>query len=388
MRPVSVASSALVACCFVSSCLAGSERNGDTRTDSAGVTIVENAHAALADSGTCQIQVSDNPILELGVAYGDSMYQFFRVGGLTRMSNGSIIVVNTGTHELRHYAANGQFVRVAGGFGAGPGEFTGLTWIRRVHNDSIVAYDERLNRISVYDSSLSFVRSLVLPVGDLKTTGHPIAITAFEDGTYLASSMLRPSAGTRGLMRPKIHLLRFQSNDENPDTVGVFLGDEFLSVDGIIVRPHFKRTSDFVPHRDFLYVAYKETYEIEKYSRDGRLLAVFRKPHENKRITEAHLEVIGWPQRLVRSHATMPALGSLIVDPSGNMWVLEYAGPGEDVREVSIFDPNGEYLCVVRLTDRFQVLEVGDEYILGLHTAESGVERVQMYRLSLPRTSG
>ncbi len=78
----------------------------------------------------------------------------------------------------------------------------------------------------------------------------------------------------------------------------------------------------------------------------------------------------------------MPAYSGLMADPLGYLWVSEYRGPQDDTRVYTVFDAEGKLFGRLRMPDRFQVTEIGSDYVLGRYTDDLDVEYLRLYRLS------
>ena len=113
--------------------------------DSANIRIVEN-HRPAWDS-TNAWRISPEPSLDFGPA--DTLY---RIGAITRMSDGRIVVANGSTNDLRIYSPAGKPLRRIGREGAGPGEFRDISRVFTIANDSLLVFDILLRRASVFDS--------------------------------------------------------------------------------------------------------------------------------------------------------------------------------------------------------------------------------------------
>ena len=113
--------------------------------DSAGVRIVENGSPV---TGTTEWQVGDSPVVQIGSLEEEAEYQLHEVSDALRLSDGRIVVASEGTNDLRFYSSHGAFLRSVGGTGEGPGEFRGLVALERLPADSLLAYDQRLRRVS------------------------------------------------------------------------------------------------------------------------------------------------------------------------------------------------------------------------------------------------
>lgn len=61
-----------------------------------------------------------------------------------------------------------------------------------------------------------------------------------------------------------------------------------------------------------------------------------------------------------------------------------YRTPGEEPTVYDILDPEGRLVGWVFLPDQLDILEIGQDYILGLYRDELEVEYVRMYRLHRP----
>ena len=91
-----------------------------TVTDSAGVRVVVNSGPQWDEGGGWR--VSAEPLVTLGVRDYPVEQQFERLGEATRLSDGTIVVVETRDMELRAFDATGELLWTAGGIGDGPGE--------------------------------------------------------------------------------------------------------------------------------------------------------------------------------------------------------------------------------------------------------------------------
>jgi len=80
--------------------------------------------------------------------------------------------------------------------------------------------------------------------------------------------------------------------------------------------------------------------------------------------------------------AAYPAFApSIRVDSDLNLWVKESGQPGDLRSPWSVSSPAGEFLGLVGMPPAIEVLEIGADYVLGLHRDELGVEYVQYFRL-------
>lgn len=92
-------------------------------TDSAGVVIIESEVGAKGEWA-----LVSNPSLEIASASDDSSEPLYRVVGLARLGDHTV-VANGGTNQIFFYDSAGNRVRSIGREGGGPGEFERLSAI-------------------------------------------------------------------------------------------------------------------------------------------------------------------------------------------------------------------------------------------------------------------
>src|ERR1700741_1142587 len=133
---------------FTAACGPSGEHAVLVATDSSGVAIVENARPAWkpGDGG----ELSNERVLSLGVREGAPEQQLDRVTDALRLPDGSIVVANEGSAELRYFAADGRFLDAAGRAGDGPGEVRAIARLWPARGDTVVAYDPLLKRLTSF----------------------------------------------------------------------------------------------------------------------------------------------------------------------------------------------------------------------------------------------
>jgi hypothetical protein len=155
---------------------------------------------------------------------------------------------------------------------------------------------------------------------------------------------------------------------------------------------------------DGLLVGTGETFEIRRYTPEGRLSGVIRWPGKDLSIDPAELEAARRSRvELVRGNTlaesmvtqilgtlpvpeARPSYAALKVDALRYVWVGEYPWmglvgvPPRVPRVFTVFDPQARRLGDVEVPDGLEVLEIGEDYVLGVRTATTG-QRVALYRL-------
>jgi hypothetical protein len=72
------------------------------------------------------------------------------IGGGALLSTGGVVVLDRQSRQVVEYSADGAIVRVLGGEGNGPGEFSSPRGLSVLPGDTVVVYDPRNRRLSLY----------------------------------------------------------------------------------------------------------------------------------------------------------------------------------------------------------------------------------------------
>jgi hypothetical protein len=363
--------------------------------DSSGVRIVESS-APVWSRGDAWT-VSPSPVLRIGNTIGDEQAQLYRVGDVTRLSDGRILVANSGANEIGVYSPTGDFIRAIGREGPGPGEFTDPRRLWVLPGDTLVVAD--WTRISVFDSTGQFLRSDIFgpwPIWD-----------RFPDGSFLRL-VIPPGKDPflPGYFHPDYAVVRARADESEADTLAFVAGDEMYrwsSASGGIAsfRSPFGRTRTAVAHGDSIFTGDGSAFEIQDLDENGGLVRIIRRSAEPEPVTDSAIQafeaaILERTERedLRRERNRMfsewtyppfqPSYDRLLLDGLGNLWVRHYsAAPGPRV-EWTVFNSDGRWLGVIPMPGGMTVKEIGSDYVLGVWTGEFGVEYVNLYALNKP----
>ncbi len=125
--------------------------------------------------------VGEEPITSIR---GDSV-EFAGIDGVERLSNGSVVVANTGASKVLVFDSQGRLTMATGSKGSGPGDFRGTLRLVAGSGDSSLVYDTALLRWSVLAPGGQFVRQL-------SPGGEPSLPTWLYRGAMVANSGTRP----------------------------------------------------------------------------------------------------------------------------------------------------------------------------------------------------
>src|SRR5687767_9119587 len=88
-----------------------------------------------------QWEVDPEPALEIGSETRGPAYSFNRIVGVLQLHDGTLVVANAGSAEVRAFTPEGDHIWSFGQSGDGPGDFKNLSWIARQRGDTLIAYD-------------------------------------------------------------------------------------------------------------------------------------------------------------------------------------------------------------------------------------------------------
>lgn len=366
--------------------------------DSAGIQIVENTSPAWGAAEGWQL--SDEPVLTIGVAEGPEEYELYNVVSAFRVSTGGFAVGCGGSNEVRFYDSAGTYLRAVGREGGGPGEFSVMFDMWRMDSDSLAVFEYGNARVSILSDEGDFGRTVTFD----QVPGHPtpIPIGPFADGSFLGRAHMigYEEPVSVGVHRGTVLFVRWSGEGELLDTeVPRPDSERFyrpLNGEPMMGGPPFGRQFGVGRSAASWYYGSMEGFEIEEYSPEGDLRRIIRRESRNRPVTPEIREewlrlarerwsrlpapVLEW--RLTMPFPeTMPAYGSdWVIDDEGNLWVPEYSLPTEQTTW-TVFDPQGRFLGNVATPPGGEVDQIGADFLLGVWVDDMDLEQVRMYRL-------
>lgn len=370
--------------------------------DSAGVRIV----TATGDGGLPVLRTRPGPSWEVGRADGPPDQQLFNVvDGFVRI-DGTVILANSGTHEVRAYDESGRLRWSVGRRGQGPGEYLRIRSARPfAGGDSIFVYDSELRRVTILVSATGLVARTYDP-GERGGVTLPRFLGVFDDGTsvFYADRVYGDRSET-GIDRQRvtIHIL-------SPDGTHRAVAGEYASMEGFV---HREAEQTFVADRLFgrnavadargsqLVIGTTDSYEVGLYDSGGALRQFVRVKQAPTTVTQVDVEtavdsiVSGFVdenlQRAMRRvyaempiPETYPAYRMVRLDQSDNVWIEGYPRPGADRSAWRVFAPDGSPLARVELPAGAKPLDVGLQAVLVVVRDELGVEVARTLELEVP----
>lgn len=377
--------------------------------DSAGISIAENF--GRAESIPTYAEVGE-PSLTIGSVDGEEAYSFTRIVDVRELRDGTIVVADAGTGELKVFDQAGAHLGTLGGSGDGPGEFGFMGGITGIAGDTIWVLDRRAQRMTAFAAwgELLETRTFgseywqALNQAFLLPDGNWIGVSHW----YATRDGMMPEKDL-GLTRDTIVVRRLDPGGALLDTIAVVPNQESveeISRSGNMVgirrsfRPFGKNTFVAVSGTD-LVIGSNDRFEfsvreltegsktlvralelqkkVEGDDRDRLFESYMKRGRGDEEKRRASLEELFDIAPLPEMR---PAYTAIVRDADGKIWVREHRLNPERIATWYVFRPSGELVGTVRVPPGLVVYEVGRDYVLGSLKDEFDVPSVHRYTLT------
>lgn len=389
------------------------------RTDSAGVLLVEHPRLPPIEASRIAIAAEPDLVLGEGGAFTGPDYEFFRISGVSQLRDGTLVVANAGSSELRFYGADGRFLRSVGREGDGPGEFRRMADVSSTAGDTVVVWDTDLRRLQHFSPDGAFVRAVSMsksPFVEFSELGHPQAILENGDVVVTFESVLRPTQGRAE--RLPLLLALYGIDGGGWDSVRVVPGFERIVSEEGLPGYAFPAYTVAAGADATIAVADVARFRVELFDLDGRPVSVLSALVPEVPVTSDVLEAFiehmvdhapGWArtgegadryaERLRRevpaSHASvLPLIRDVFVDADERIWVERYDVPGSGPSRWEVFARDGTWFGRVEMPEGFARgrsvqfapgFSVAPGRLAGVWTDPyTGIETVRVYRVIEP----
>ena len=385
-------------------------RSGDPERvvvrDSAGIQLVENLDTP--EEIPIFAVVEEEPFAELGVIGGNRDQEFGRIQTAAFLPPDRVLIADSQTRETSVFSTDGTLIRRFGGAGEGPGEFQYLSRVQVIGRDSVMVWDRRGQRITLFPiedgEPLSFPMS-----GEVAARTSSVDLLA--DGTLLAR--VRPATGSlrqyseATLVQDSTVLSLLTLTGELIAELGTFFSSERVlkvQIEGSIVRtsevsPVFSRHAEWAISEDLILFGDNARVQVDAYDFNGRLRRRMRAPGLDlplerdlvSEIMERRIEESGGSpearrqiEELVEAYPlpeTTPAFTELLVDDLGCLWAREYDQDWKEQAVWYVFEESGHLAGKVVLPAGATVYEIGEDYVLLRPQHELYLPMIRLHRL-------
>ena len=356
--------------------------------DSAGIEIIEAMRPLWGDSSVWRID--PDPVVDLTLTGSGPDHEFHQARNMKQRPDGSLMIANTGSEEVRVFSASGEFLGSFGGSGEGPGEFRSLYVIENA-GDTLLAMDSD-GRVTVVAPDLTVVRTF--NIAPLTLDLHYV-----DGGAILPEprALVLPQAGLAGRIRQPDPLVLFDLEGEQIDSIGETRGPE-LYVFGGTVGVYFGKSSHVAAMGRRIFNGANDLMQVQELDVSGNLVRILRIPGYPLDLSAAQIAAErdffldrSPPGSIFRqgfedapASDTRPAYDDILVDPSGAVWLELFRGASEQDQpeEWLVLDADGTWLGTVGIPDRFNVTDITMDAVLGVWRDELDIQHPQVLRLT------
>ena len=350
------------------------------------------------------LTLAEEPLLRIGALDGPLEYIFGEVTGAVRLEDGSIVVADEQSHNVRRYDADGQHLWTSGREGDGPGEYQGLRLLRDCPGAAITVFDWVLDRITELDPGGNVVDTRSLNSAGVNPYGEPVCSA---DGRLVFTpwpddrrSVLDRAVGESWRWRMSLRVAL--GGDVTVLRSGI-PGTERTRISMGTARPsYWGRSMAFAPGGAGVWFGTSDDYELEHLDWTGRVTRIARWAGPDLAVTEEQVDRYRdylltldrysdregrrrferevWPERRAYLPERFPAYESLLALADGSVWVKTHAwvAPGE---ELHLLDANGVWLRRLTMPGGCVLLDAGPDWVLLLQRDAFDVPSVALYEL-------
>ena len=350
------------------------------------------------------VTLAEEPLVRIGALDGPLEYIFGDVTGAVRLDDGSIVVVDEQSHNVRRYDPNGRHLWTSGRGGEGPGEYRGLRLLRGCPGAAITIFDWVLDRITDLDADGNVVDTHALNSIGVNPYGEPacaadgrLVFTPWpEDRVSVADRAVGESWRWR-------MSLRYAFGDGVTGLQSGIAGTERTRVSMGTARPsYWGRDMVFAAVDTGVWFGTADDYELLHLDWTGRATRVARWAGPDLAVTDEQVEryrdyLSGlerysdgegrrrlerdvWPERRAYLPERFPAYESLLALPDGGVWVRthRWRAPGE---ELHLLDRDGAWLRRLTMPGGSVLLDAGPDWVLIQQRDALDIPTVALYDL-------
>lgn len=362
-------------------------------SDSAGLTVVDI-------SGPLAGVSAEAWTLDRVFSTSRTGVELYRVTAGRILSDGRILVGDGGNSEILILDAEGELLGRLGREGDGPGEFRAITSLHPTTANGFSLYDTSLGRWTHFDSS--GVVTSTEPMSPPNRVVDLVPLAKSESHQLLAIYGDIRRFARDGIRRDTTPLLHYVEITEDPDTVGLWAGDEWAySVVGAgAARTYvgFGRSLASFGRNGLAVLGDTDRLSVSLFDAAGSELMRIRgggapiptTEAEGERWREMRAEALGadvpddFRERFRRApfRDSYPAFDAVAVDGQGRVWIGTTARLGSRERQWLVFDRSGSAIARVTVPSGADILDIAHGLVLLRETDDLGVPTVSLHALS------
>ena len=347
------------------------------------------------------LTLSDEPLVRIGILDGPMEYMFGEVAGAIRLADGSVVVADEQSYEVRMFDASGGHVWTSGREGEGPGEYGGLRLLRGCPGAAITVFDWNLDRITELDREGTVTDTRALSAAGVNPYSEPMCAS---DGNLVFTPW--PETDYADLAVGEIYRWRMSLNWARADSVltlrtGIPGTERFFSGGGSGPR-QWGKVMVFAVTATGVWYGSGDDYALEHVDWTGRVTRIARWAGPDLEVTAEHLdrylraylaryetpaerrrfERERWPGIRDDLPERFPAFESdgLMALPDGSLWVTTFGWRAPE-GELHLLNRDGAWVGRLVIPARSTLLDAGLDWVLLLERGEFDEHSVAVYEL-------
>lgn len=395
---------------MLSACNTGEPREAATQDHG-----VDVSHVSVT-AATLRWHLSPDPVVRIGAVEGDPPYLFAGVVYSARLSDGSVVAVDSRSGEVRLFDSEGQFLGRQGARGAGPQEFRSFSFVDLTPGDTLLIYDSVNRRVTRIAPGGAMVQSplIIVPPASGRRGAF---LGGMADGLYaveIVSTDVTTAIGDT--VREQVVVLAVDQTGATTDTLAHARGylRRMTAANGgwSMLSEPFTHTTLRAARGNTIVLADDRTYQIRLLDAGGRTKAVIERIDAPRvRIVDIAAEYVSaglraesarprpdLPAARRRLNATLegrdddhlPLMSRILFDDQGCIWVADHIPwwRPDSLRTFVVFSDSGALRGIIEVPATLSIDHVSGEHVTGTVRDELGVQSVVVYALDRAAAKG
>ena len=342
--------------------------------------------------------LADEPLVRIGSIDGDLEYIFGDVTGAVRLDDGSVVVADEQSYNVRRFDSGGRHMWTSGRAGEGPGEYGGLRLLRNCPGAAITVFDWHLDRITQLDQDGEVTDTRPLTPEGVSPYSEP-ACTPDGDLVFTPWPEFDRTVAPGEHHRWRMELRLARDGGHISLRAGIAGTERTRSGGGDGPRT-WGRSMVFAVAPTGVWFGSADDYELEHVDWTGRVTRIARWAGPDQAVTRERLDRFRdawlarydepedrrrferqrWPDIRDGLPEQFPAYEALLTLPDGSMWVTTYGWRSPE-QELHLLDADGAWIRRATMPTGSTVLDAGPDWVLLGQRGELDVPTVAVYRL-------
>lgn len=339
-----------------------------------GVTYIKNPKRPIVQGDILSIEED----LSIGKAEGEENYMFNSVHSIDVDEDENIYALDTQSAHVRVFNKKGEFVRLIGQMGQGPGEMQRPYFVQVTSQGELFAHDPFTRRFVVFSLDGKYLKQISL--SRIMYPKHPVKIDT--SGELITRIVPPPPEGGTEVKKFDANLeLLFMISKEKMD-------DSYLRDEIRLLKPSLFCA---VSQNDYIIWGNSEKYELRVLDPEGKLFKIISRDQRALKLTDREKELLknstsglyavkGGFKAIVPD--LYPAFQHISVDEDGRIFVKTYERVDDKKSDFyfDVFDSEGKYIAKFKSWIRPHVWKKGKVYTI--ESNPDGFPVVKRYKVT------